>query len=405
MVSRSFAVLLATALLACEPALVGEGEEPPPPDFSPDGGDPLPEPPPDGGTSETPDAGGTPEPPAVRFIGRFDHTASNGPRFGWSGSTLIARFVGPSVAVDLHQVSHGTDENGGTLDDRYEVLLDGQRVVTLEAQAGTHRYPLASGLDGGVHEVTLYKRTEGLVGEGQLIGFDFGGGQLLSPPPRAARRIELIGDSITAGYGNEGADENCPFTDATENHYLTYGAIAARALQAEQVTIAWSGKGIYRNENGSTHQPLPSVYGRTLPTRSNPSWGPSSWIPDVVVVNLGDNDFVTGAPPQMPFTEAYRQFLATLRSQYPNAHIICAIGPMMSDNFPAGAQALTKARAWISGLVTERNNQGDAKVSFLEFPNTDESVEGAGCGFHPNLFTHQKLGQQLEAFIRQRTGW
>ena len=97
---------------------------------------------------------------------------------------------------------------------------------------------LASGLPAGEHLVELYRRTEANQGESQFLGFDFGEGALLAPPPRAERRIELVGDSITAGYGNEGADMSCPFSPDTENHYLTYGALAARQLGAEASTVA-----------------------------------------------------------------------------------------------------------------------------------------------------------------------
>ena len=100
--------------------------------------------------------------------------------------------------------------------------------------------PIAQGLAAGTHVVELYRRTEASQGEAQFLGFDFGSGKLLSPPAAKARRIELVGDSISCGYGDEGANQSCPFTADTENHYLSYGALAARAVDAELITVAWS---------------------------------------------------------------------------------------------------------------------------------------------------------------------
>ena len=67
------------------------------------------------------------------------------------------------------------------------------------------------------------------------MGLTVGDGALMDPPAGAGRLIEVIGDSITCGYGNLGtlADADC-FT--TESHWDTYGAVAARALGAEVST-------------------------------------------------------------------------------------------------------------------------------------------------------------------------
>jgi len=59
--------------------------------------------------------------------------------------------------------------------------------------------------------------------------------------------IVAFGDSITAGYGLDGANASCSVSQDNSNHYLTYGAVAARALSAELHAIAWSGIGMYRN--------------------------------------------------------------------------------------------------------------------------------------------------------------
>ena len=120
----------------------------------------------------------------------------------------------------------------------------------------------------------VWKRTEGSQGDNRFLGLDVVGGQLGAPPAAPDRRIEIYGDSISAGYGMDGKGPNCPYTPDTENHYLTYGALTARALSAELHTVAWSGIGMYRNYNviGASPDAMPYVYARTLATKADSAW-------------------------------------------------------------------------------------------------------------------------------------
>ncbi|HEY0706046.1 MAG TPA: hypothetical protein VGG33_04580, partial [Polyangia bacterium] len=203
-----------------------------------------------------PDAGDASDArPLPRYVGRMDFGDSKGPRFAWSGSGVVARFSGTSVGVKL---------GGGQ---QYTVVLDGKVLPTLKPSSSA-LVPLAAGLTPDSHVIELYRRTEAEGGESQFLGFEFGGGgTLLAPPPAPARRLEVIGDSISTGFGIEGVHP-CNFSFDTQNHYLTYGAVAARALGAELITTAWEGKGLVCNVgDGPCTNPLPTYYDRTLPNR------------------------------------------------------------------------------------------------------------------------------------------
>ena len=69
-------------------------------------------------------------------------------------------------------------------------------------------------------------------------------GELLPPPVAKAKKMEVIGDSITCGYGIEGIVDVDTFTTAQENPWNAYGCRIARALDAEFSLISWSGNGI-----------------------------------------------------------------------------------------------------------------------------------------------------------------
>jgi lysophospholipase L1-like esterase len=255
---------------------------------------------------------------------------------------------------------------------------------------------LASGLSSGTHTIELVKRTEGNQGDAQFLGFI--ATSILTPPTPAARRIEFIGDSITCGYGNEGTSQYQTFTAKNENAYLAYGSVAARTLGADQITVAWSGKGVIRNYGGNTTDLIPEIYSRILPYNTTNIWNFSQWIPQVVVINMGTNDFSSGVPDKTTFTNAYANFVKQVRGQYSGAHIYCALGPMLNGS------NLTSARDYINTVVSQLKSAGDSKVHFIEFPAQDGSL-GYGEDWHPSTATHARMANQLVTQIKTDLGW
>ena len=65
----------------------------------------------------------------------------------------------------------------------------------------------------------------------------------MQPPAAKERRLLVIGDSISAGFGVLCNSSDGTFTPATESAYHAYPGIAARALDADLQDIAYSGKG------------------------------------------------------------------------------------------------------------------------------------------------------------------
>ncbi len=319
----------------------------------------------------------------VRFVGRFDDADPAGPRFAWPGSAIETRVSGGSLDVRLRD--SGTNE--------FQVVLDGAPLGVIATSPGRERYTLG-GLGDGEHEVTLYKRTEARLGEVQFLGFIPGpGAHLLPVPPPPSRHIEFIGDSITAGYGNEGPNPMCPFTPSTENEYMAFGALTARALGADHVTIAWSGK---------TVEQMAEIWDRTLPDHVDSRWSFRDWIPDAVVVNLGTNDF-SFRDPGKSFVASYVGFLDRVRARYPTAFLFCTLGPMLADTYPPGAWNLSHARAYIAAAVEAERSKGETRIAFVEFPVQEPMT--AGCHFHPNLTTHRTMADQLTVAIRSKLGW
>ena len=327
-----------------------------------------------------------------RYVGRFDQGkdyVASPPRCAWSGSSVTVRFSGTGLNVILDESSDS---------DAYEIVLDDAPAGVLFPRSGSHRYavyPLPpTGALPGPHTITLVKRTEAFVGNTQFDGFEVSsGGRFLSAPPSAKRRIEVIGDSISCGYGNEAPNEKEHFDAKTENAYLTYGAIAARRLNADFVCIAWSGRLMWPTNT------MDEVYGRTLPTDPSSRWEFVRWTPDVVVINLGTNDFYAKTlPDDAGWIGGYRAFLARVRKNYPRALIYCATSPMLWGDKD------TLERKDLNRIVDEEHQKGHANVRFLDF-KTQNPADGLGADWHPNVKTHEIMADTLTTALESDLKW
>src|SRR6185436_5836381 len=165
----------------------------------------------------------------------------------------------------------------------FQVVIDGEVKKVLTTSQKKDAYQLAEGLTDGVHTVALHRRTEAKVGDAVFYSFEVVGGAMLPAPAAPERRIEIIGDSISNGYGNEGPNATCGYVNSQQNEYLAYGALTARSLDADHVTIAWSGKTIYE---------MFEYFPRTLPNQPETAWDYASYQPQAVIINLGTNNFM-----------------------------------------------------------------------------------------------------------------
>jgi hypothetical protein len=319
--------------------------------------------------------------PRIVYVGRFDFR--NGATCQWSASEVRLKVRGSTLAVSM--VAKG--------DDHWQVVVSGRATEVLTPSAGRVGYTINLGLNA-VHDVQLVKRTEPFVGTTTFQNFSAPGGAILKATP-AKRHLEFVGDSITCGYGNEGAAKEEHFKPETENAYLSYASITARQLGADVTILAWSGRKMWPDNT------VPEIYDLTLPTQPETKWDFKGPAPDAVVINLATNDFGKDNPDEAKWTGAYEAFIRRVWSHYPKAQIYVAIGSMMSDNWPPEHKALTTLRAYLNHLATR---MGDPRVHEIEFDVQKES-DGIGSDWHPNVRTHEKMANRLTAAIKRDLHW
>lgn len=329
---------------------------------------------------------------AYLYTGRIDFTDKTAPQLSWPGSSIKANFTGTSLAVVLD------DQLGKNF---FNVIVDGnsQHPYVLEAKQGEQTYVINTALKSGNHTLEIYKRTEGEEGATAFKGLLVDEGATLLPPPaRPSRRMEIYGDSITSGMGNEGADNGHDHLLSEKNNYWAYGAIAARNLNAELHTISQSGIGIMISWFPFV---MPQFYDQLSAVGDNNSqWNFKRWTPDVVVINLFQNDSwlidrdkkLQPVPSDAERIAAYIRFVRSIRAKYPDAQIICALGSM-------DATANNKWPAYISAAVERmRSENKDNNLHTLLFDFT-------GYGQHPRIAQHKTNAEKLTAFIQQQMNW
>ena len=328
----------------------------------------------------------------IQYIGRFSFKNPDSPAFTYPGVQINARFEGTSLKMLAKPMSGyfmAQIDNGKPFKVGFNAPKDS--VVTL-----------ATALRNENHEVRIMYAIEGYQRIPEFRGFGLDAGcKLLPPPYLPERKIEFIGDSMTCGYGVETMDEKEGFSDETENHYYTYAALTARALNAQHVVVARSGIGIYRNYNGpktGNADCMPRVYDRTLFGVDTLKWDFSRYTPDVVCVNLGTNDVSTDPYDKTMLENAYRDFYYTLRAKYPDSKIVFLSGCMLVG------RRLEHVQFAMDGVVRQARLKGDNKVYRFDMSNQTGDL-GYGASWHPSLYQQEKMAGELTAYLRGLMKW
>jgi hypothetical protein len=175
--------------------------------------------------------------------------------------------------------------------------------------------------------------------------------------------------------------------------------VAARELNAELHVTSQSGIGIMISWFDFT---MPEFYNQLSAVGKNATrWDFSQWTPELVVINLFQNDSwlidlrhrINPAPTDEQRIQAYVDFVDSIRSKYPDAYLICALGSM--DATRPGSKWPGYITAAVDQIKRKDPNQ---KIATLFFPFT-------GYGAHPRVKQQQANADQLAAFVREKLGW
>ena len=275
-------------------------------------------------------------------------------------------------------------------DDMYlTVIVDGVRsrlCVDTNKKGSTvdMTLPIASGLANGLHHVEVYKQSEAIVTHFRANTITFNGAPI-STPPLDKVTMEVVGDSISSGASMWSPATHSESIPADYPYYLdgtkTYAYLTGQALGANVRVTQASGYGCVDGYN-TDGMNLQKLYPYTNYWRSSSNLYAFDPPADIVVINLGTNDGMSGKVTDAQFKEGALNLMTLAREKNPGSKIVWCTG-MMGTFFP---NVLKEAVAELGGAA--------AGYFFCELPY------GADGGYaHPNVAQHATAANVLAAFL------
>lgn len=267
------------------------------------------------------------------------------------------------------------------------ILVDGEKdttknVLILDRATSEYEYTLVSGLTEGIHTVKVLKRTEALSSSMTLYGLKTDG--YFKPVDKKEKlKIEVYGDSITAGYGNLRPSSNPDYTDsASQSGLQTYATYSAWELDADINVQARSGIGIYTSANVESGTHVKDYYNK-VNYDGKYDWNFNNYTPDLVIINLGTNDFWDGNNFSLnTFKTEYINLVSSLASIYgDDTSFILASGLMESN-----------VNSHLGDIKTQINAKVNNDIHIFKF---DQCSYG-----HPLASEHKAASEKLVKYIK-----
>lgn len=331
--------------------------------------------------------------PNLVYEGRIGTLEQKAAEFYWSGTSVSIDFEGSEIRVIMNE------EFGGNY---YDVILDGEFYSTIQPDTSLSNYLIAENLTNSVHTLEMVKRTEYTRGKSWFYGFELSSNSKIFPKSDSKKhKIEYYGDSITAGYSVDDYSGNDSPDSIHTNYRLSYAHLIAEYFNAEQYCVCRSGIGITISWFPTI---MPEIWDLTNPSDPKSNWEFSNFTPDLVIVNLLQNDswiinlpdhpsfktfYGNIAPTEKELIEGYANFLQKIRSKYPETTIIATLGNM--DITREGSEW----PSYVDAAVASLNDQ-NIYTTFTPYKNTSG---------HPKVEEQKLIAENLISFIEKNLGW
>ncbi len=351
----------------------------------------------------------------LRWFGRTYYNENEAAKyFYFTASGFELAFFGTELKVTFKAANYANTSKQPYL----VILIDGEedptKGTTIILDQAEAEYTLVTGLEDGYHTVKVLKRNEAIDSEVAVKGISTDG-YFTDPPQAKSFRIQYIAASSSTGFGNLGTVSEAK-TSANSHGLLAYAYLSSYLLDAEPSIFAASGWGVSRgyNTGGNTSatQNIPYGFEYFAIDSSNyvfqapGKWDITNFIPDVIVVNLGTNDFNASGYRNMDETEQaaleqefitnYTAFLLLLNNMYPNAKIIVAYG-LMNEQLLLEDFTLQ--------IIDDANEEiGSTVIYPFEMEGAGTNGNPYGCSYHPNVKTSMNVAEALAELISSITG-
>lgn len=351
----------------------------------------------------------------VRWIGRTWYDETNARRyFFFAASGFEIAFYGTELTVDFFSTNSTVTYSQPYIVALVDGVEDPNEGTTFILNQADKTVTLVSGLEYGYHTVKLLKRSEASDSDTAVKSISTDG-YFAQAPLAKDFKIQFIAASSSTGYGNLGSLSEAK-TTANSDGLRAFAYLTSYLLDSEISIFSASGWGATRGWNTggavSATQTIPKAFEYTAINSSNTVftasgiWDPSDYVPDVIVVNLGTNDFNANGYSSLTielkkiqedlFIDTYTNFLRTLNNMYPDAVIIVAYGLMGETGVLGGftLQVVQNANDLIGSTVVH--------PFIMEAAGTNGNPYGSNS--HPNVQTSMNVAEDLAHLISSLTG-
>lgn len=329
------------------------------------------------------------------YSGRIDVTNPKKPEFIFPASSLHFRFFGKTAVITLENKRAGWENYMGAIVDgeqkKWHLLHRGEtEIVLLEEETEAEHDILFFKRQDSCHEVILkqLKLSEGA--------------KLLKPHPLPERKIEVYGDSVSAGEVSEAIQytgkEDPEHQGEYSNSWYSYAWMAARKLNAQIHDVAQGGIPLLNGTGWVAPPVYPGMeymwdklhYHPEIGSAAN--WDFSRYTPHLVIVAIGQNDshpedYMKEQPDgtkAVMWKLKYKEFIQQIRKKYENAVIILATTILIHD------------KSWDDAIEQVCTELDDERIVHFRYKRN-----GCGTPGHIRISEAEEMSDELVEFIEQ----
>lgn len=329
----------------------------------------------------------------LQYCGRIDFDNEKEPILIYPCSYVAFRFTGTTCKVILENKQiYWTNYLG--------FILDGKQEKLELPKEGKVCLTLAEELEDKEHSLLLFKRMDNCHTI-KLYGFILDkAAKILKAEDKPKRRIEVYGDSVSAGEVSEAINyvgkADPEHQGEYSNSWYSYAWMTARKLNAQLHNIAQEGIAL-KDHTGWFSAPdyigMESVYDKLqyLPEAGEiKSWDFNKYTPQVVIIAIGQNDsnpvdYMAAdyhSAESKRWRSKYKEFILRIRSIYPKAVIILTTTILRHD------------LSWDKSIEEVTLELSDDRVYHFIYSQNSIGTQG-----HIRIAEAERMSEELSTFI------
>lgn len=332
----------------------------------------------------------------IHWIGRTDYDEQQARvNFYYTATGFEVNFYGTELSVTFYAQS----ANDSGKRPYFSIFVDdadlpNDEVISIETVTQTIK--LASGLTPGEHKLKILKRSEPYDGVTAISSVKTDGHFEKYVADENQLKFQILGASGISGHGSLG-EPNTGRNTKNSSSLHAFGYLTARMFNAETQFVSNSGLGLVWGAHPTNLRKAYDYVGLDKSVNVvEKEWNHTSWVPDVVIVNIGGNDWTSyisnlsnQGPAKIQFKQAVIEFLTHIHTLYPNTNVI-----WVHTNSSNGTEA--------QSAIGDYSKRKQVKVVVMPKVGSDGDPEGANG--HNSVYTHIRAAQIIADAITEMTG-